>query len=96
MTATILNINNRARPNPSSWVSLSDFEVSEGGSISAEYVLRMPQVSLYCIDPPNRRFIFVETDSEYDLSREPFLFQAQFEKAQRLIAVPYGRLALFG
>ena len=92
MTAKILNIKKRHRPNQSAWVRLADFEWREGGEISAEYVLKMAQVSLYCLDQPNERFIFVETDPDVDLTQAPFFFQAQFEQALRLIAVPYDSL----
>lgn len=89
MSATILHINKRQRPNPLGWVRLADFETVEGAPISAEYVLKRPQVSLYCLDHENKRFIFTESDPDIDLTQAPFFFQAQFEHAQRLIAVPY-------
>lgn len=71
------------------WVRLADFVTEDGADISAEYVLKRPEVSLYCLDHPNRRFIFTECDPDIDLTAAPFLFQAQFLNARRLIAVPY-------
>ncbi|MCA9931697.1 MAG: hypothetical protein KC419_24610, partial [Anaerolineales bacterium] len=88
MSATILNIESKYRTNPAAWVSVNDFTTTVGTAVNASVVMQ-PNVSLYCLDHPNRRFIFVETPEDVDLSQHPFFFQAQFEHAQRLIAVPY-------
>jgi hypothetical protein len=49
-------------------------------------------MTLFGLDDPNRRAIFVETPPDVDLSQHPFYYMAQYEHAQRLIAVPYDEL----
>lgn len=53
---------------------------------------RDPRLSLYCLDEPNRRAIFVQTPDDVDLLETPLYYQAQFEHALRLVAVPYHEL----
>lgn len=92
MTAQILNIHHRYRHSPTAWVRFEDFVVSDGEPISAEVVLNTPNVTLYCLDKQKNRFIFTQADPTVDLTQHPFFFQAQFEHAQRLIAVPFESL----
>lgn len=72
--------------------SIEDFEFIEGETIDPGTILAQPNISLYCLDDAKRRAIFVETPPGVELSREPFFYQAQFDHAQRLIAVPYPTL----
>ena len=48
--------------------------------------------TLYCLDFENRQAVFVETPPEYNLSRAPFLYQAQYELASRLVQIPFETL----
>jgi len=88
LSATILNIENKHRTNSAGWVNIKNFSTTIGDVVDASVVMQ-PNISLYCLDHPNRRFIFVETPESVDLSQHPFFFQAQLEYAQRLVAVPY-------
>ena len=54
--------------------------------------MEQPTVSLYCLDHANQRALFVDTPPEVDLLQAPFYFIAQYQAAQRLIAVPYATL----
>lgn len=92
MPATILDIQHKERPNPAAWVRISDFTTAVAGTIDSAAVMQSPHISLYCLDSDEERFIFVETPPDVDLSHHPFFFQAQFEHAQRLIAVPYDEM----
>ncbi len=92
MDARILTIEGKLRPSPTALASLNDFAHREGEPISPCIVLEQPNISLYCLDHENRRGIFVETAPHVDLSAAPFYYQAQYEAAQRLIAVPYDLL----
>ncbi len=89
MTATILNIVEKVKPFPFATTDLTNFVVSEGEQVPAEIVIDNPNISLYCIDDPNQQAIFVETPPEVDLSQSPFFYDAQYQHALRLIAVPY-------
>lgn len=89
MTAHSLTIEKRERRGAGFLASLADFSVSEGDEISPETVRANPNISLYCLDEPSKRAIFAELPPEFDLARVPFVYQTQYEQAQRLIAIPY-------
>lgn len=91
MSAQILHI--RDRNKTSLYVSgPEDFSLSEGEPISPQIVLESPDISLYCLDDANQRALFAELPPGVDLTQAPFYYQAQFERAQQLIAVPYPEL----
>jgi hypothetical protein len=91
MDAQILHIQERSKV--SGTISIpQDFTVTEGEPISPRIVLDNPDVSLYCLDDANQRALFCELPSGTDLSLPPFYYQEQFERARRLIAVPYQEL----
>ena len=89
MNSKILHIQSKQRPNPLSIVKLQDFDYIEGENIEPKTIIENPNISLYCLDPQNQKAIFVETPSDLDLSDASFFHQAQYEHAQRLIAVPF-------
>jgi Sulfotransferase domain len=88
MEARVLTIQNRQRRSASLVAYLRDFTFVEAETIDANIVLQS-NLSLYCLDNDNRRAIFVELPTDIDLSQAPFIYQTQFDNAQRLIAVPY-------
>lgn len=91
MNAQILHIQDRNKV--SGVLSFpEDFTVAEGEPISTQILLKSPDVSLYCLDDANQRALFCELPPGIDLSQPPFYYQEQFERAQRLIAVPYQEL----
>lgn len=92
MNALLLEITARRRPDPLGVAAPSDFEFIEGSSVDPRPALTDPHPSLYCVDHPNRRALFVETTPGVDLSAFPFLYQAQYENAIRLVAIPYETL----
>jgi hypothetical protein len=87
--ARVLNINEKVRHNPTSFVSLRDFDVTPGGTVSLKTIVRNPNISLYALNHFNREAIFVETPAEVDLSERPFLYQAQYDNAIRLYSMSY-------
>ena len=89
MQATILQIAGRPPKHSSDISGLQDFQYTLGGTIDAEGILENPNVSLYCLDHARRQAIFAELPPEIDLAQAAFYYQAQFDHAQRLIAVPY-------
>src|SRR4051794_6219589 len=88
MTAYQLTIDAKVKQAPFGLVSLDDFRYHEGAPIDARVVVEHPTISLYCVDHAQQRAIFVETPPEVNLAQAPFYFQAQYDTAQRLIAVP--------
>lgn len=90
----VLQILGRKRTDCTQMVSLADFhlrEVEAGEDLCAT-VAENRHVMPYCLDHQNRRMIFAETPPEIELSVRPFYYQAQYEAAARLIAIPYDRV----
>jgi hypothetical protein len=92
MNAYLLDIDAKVKLAPFGIVSPDDFQYREGGAVDARAVIEQPNISLYCLDHQHQRAIFVETPAGFDLLDAPFYFQAQYEAAQQLIAVPYDAL----
>lgn len=88
MSTKVLYIQSKQRPDPLSIVKRQDFDCIEGENINPKIIIESPNISLYCLDPQNQQAIFVETPLDIELSNAPFFYQAQYEYAQRLIAVP--------
>ena len=87
--ARVLNINQKVRHNPTAFVSLRDFDVTPGGTISLKRIAQNPNITLYALNHFNREAVFVETPPEVDLSERPFLYQAQYDNAIRLYSMSY-------
>jgi hypothetical protein len=92
MEARALIIEEKLRTFPVGVARPSDFRVRDGGAADPRIVLQQPNLTLYCLDFENRQALFVETPPECDLSRAPFLYQAQYDAARRLVQVPYETL----
>ncbi|WP_420643492.1 sulfotransferase family protein [Candidatus Leptofilum sp.] len=90
--ARILNINQKVRKNPTGFVSLRDFDVTPGDTVSLKTITRNPNISLYALNHFAQEAIFVETPSDVDLSERPFLYQAQYDEAIRLYSMSYKSL----
>ena len=91
-SAEALRIRRRRRRDPLAIASPADFRVALEGMADAGTLRRNPWLSLYCLDEPRQRAIFVETPEGVELTKEPFLYQAQRKYAIRLLAVPYPTL----
>ena len=89
MRTQYLIIERKHRQNLNFLASLADFTCTGGDAVDADIVRTAPTVSLYCLDEATQRAIFVELPSGVDLAAAPFVYQTQYEQAQRLIAVPY-------
>lgn len=89
MLAQSLAIESRHRRFTPLLASLEDFSCTSGPDVRAESVLTNPALSLYCLDDPAQRALFVEVLPAVDLTTAPFVYQMQYDHAQRLIAVPY-------
>lgn len=94
MHAYELRIDAKVKQGAFGLVSVDDFRFHEGAPVDPKVVVEQSTISLYCLDHARQRAIFVETPPEADLFQAPFYFQAQYDNAQRLIAVPYDTLHL--
>lgn len=92
MKAHELIIDAKVKTNPFDIVAAADFQTRIGQSVDPRIVLDKPNVTLYCLDHANQQALFVETPSDVDLLQEPFYFIAQYDHAQKLIALPYATL----
>jgi Sulfotransferase family len=94
MGPRLLQILARKRTDWTQMASLDDFhlrEVETNEDLCAT-VAENRHLSPYCLDYLNRHMIFAETPPEIELSARPFYYQAQYEAATRLIAIPYDRV----
>ncbi len=91
MSARVLHILDKVTPLEYFPAVPQNFVLREGESVPGEVVLGA-DVSLYCLDDENRQALFVETTPGVDLTQGPFFYLAQYEHAQRVIAVPYETL----
>jgi hypothetical protein len=89
MTAQSLTITEKHRQDIGFHSSMADFSVASGEAVDADIVRTHPNISLYCLDDAAKQAIFVELPPEVDLAKAPFVYQTQYEQAQRLVAVPY-------
>lgn len=89
MTASTLRILSRQREHMGVLTSLADFELAPGGSVDAESLIDDPRFTLYCLDADSQRAIFTCTPAGVDPLRAPFMYQAQFDQAETLVALPY-------
>ena len=92
MTARVLQIVDKVAPIEFFPAVPQNFVLHEGESVPPEVVLTDPDISLYCLDDDNRQALFVQTPAGVDLLRAPFYYLAQYQHAQRVIAVPYDTL----
>jgi hypothetical protein len=89
LSAYSLNIERKHRRFIPFVASMADFSCTSGEVVNPEIVLANPDISLYCLDDATKRAIFVELPPGIDLAGAPFVYQTQYDHAQRLIAVPY-------
>ena len=88
-----LTIARKCKALPIAVASPADFAFTAAGPCDPQVVLQNPHISLYCLDHPQQRALFVEVDDGWAAAAAPFLYLAQYERAQRLVAVPYATLA---
>jgi hypothetical protein len=92
VTARLLVIDDRLKPNPRGPVRPTDFAFHEVAVTDPSCVLEDPALSLYCIDTDARVGLFVRTPPEVELCRASFLYKAQYDAATELVSVPFDEL----
>lgn len=83
------NIEGKHRRDVGFVASLDDFTVSGGAEVAASAIVDNTAVSLYCFDDVSREAVFVELPEHIDLTQEPFVYQSQYEYAQRVCTLPF-------
>ena len=89
MMATSFEIVDRLRGRSFQLADIRDFRLRQIGQQPAERILENPHITLYSLDFENRRAVFVETPADVNLSQAPFYFVTQFEKATRVLTIPF-------
>ena len=89
MNASKLHIHARHREHMGVVVSLADFHWTEGEAIDTGSLVHDPRFSLYCLDHAGRRAVFAALPADVDPLGAPFMYQAQFDQAEHLVALPY-------
>ena len=68
---------------------LRNFRLGETGQLPAREILWNPHITLYGLDFESGQAVFVETPADVDLSQAPFYPATQFEKAERVLTIPF-------
>ncbi|MYD11281.1 MAG: hypothetical protein F4X02_14720 [Chloroflexi bacterium] len=89
MTATVLRILSRHREHPGVIASLADFEWTAADMMTVHQLFDDPRYTLYCLDGERELAIFTALPAGVDLTRTPFMYQAQFDQAESLAALPF-------
>jgi len=89
MMATSFEIVDRLRERSFRLADIRDFRLRQIGQQPAERILENPHITLYSLDFENRRAVFVETPADVNLSQAPFYFVTQYEKAKRVLTIPF-------
>src|SRR5215813_10457141 len=87
--AVALAIDEKTRPYPIALVGPEHFRCHETGPVDPHTIVDDPAVRLYCLDHARRRAVFTVASSDASLLAAPFLYQAQYDTAESLIAVGY-------
>lgn len=89
MIAEKLRIQARHRGRVAIITSLADFDTSPAGAMDAEKLLDDSRFSPYCLDEARQRAIFTALPPGINLARAPFMYQAQYDSAEYLVALPF-------
>ena len=89
MLATTIEIVDRAEHPPFRGPDLRNFRLGEVGQLPAGKILEEPHISLYGLDFEKSQAVFVETPADVNLSHAPFYSVTQFEKAERVLTIPF-------
>ncbi len=83
------NIEGKHRQDVGFVASVNDFTLSGGDEVSVSAIIDNTAVSLYCFDDMSRQAVFVELPEQVNLIKEPFVYQSQYEYAQRVFTLSF-------
>lgn len=89
MSASKLRILSRHREHMGVLTSPADFKLAPDGDIAADSLIDDPRITLYCLDNDSKRAIFTCLPAGVNPLTAPFMYQAQFDQADYLVALPY-------
>jgi hypothetical protein len=89
MSANIYEINKKQRQSQIGLANIGDFELGNSNYENIQVILENPNISLYSLDFNQNMAVFVETPPDVNLSQSPFFYITQFEKALRVLTLPF-------
>jgi hypothetical protein len=92
VTATLFSIEDRSIPHPAEEAILANFTLGQGVVVSPSIVISEIGWSLYCLDQPSKKAVFVKTPDGYDLTATPFFRMAQYTGAEKILTVDWSEL----
>jgi Sulfotransferase family len=85
----VLEIQEKRKVYPLMVASPDDFSLGPMGSADPSVLVTDPTISLYCFDESTRQALFVQVPPEVDITAAAFMYIAQYDHAERMLAVPY-------
>ncbi len=92
MEARVFAIEERLKSVVPGPVGAANFKLGDERAFNAERLLSDPNFSLYCLDFENHHAYFTETPPDCDLSRVPFMYQAQYQLSTHLVRISFDTL----
>jgi hypothetical protein len=89
LIATTFEIVDRPHRAPFRGADLRNFRLGETRQLPAGKILENPHITLYGLNFENSEAVFVETSADINLSQVPFYSITQFEKAERVLTIPF-------
>lgn len=96
MSVDLMEITARSKIEPVALSAISDVTLCPAGRIPESDLLGSPDSTLYCLDTPSRRALFVELPPGSDLSEAVFAYSQQFTDARRAALMSLDRLIATG
>ena len=88
MKAALFSIEKKHRRDVGYMAGIEDFTLSLQGEVDAAMIASDPTISLYCFAERERQAVFVQLPVHIDLTLEPFVYQSQYEYAERVYTLP--------
>ena len=92
MHADLMEITARSKAYAANQSAISDFSFRPSGQISEADLLGSPDWTLYCLDLPSKRALFVGLPSGSDLPKAAFAYVQQFTAARRAALMSFDQL----
>jgi len=70
-------------------VESDNFQLDDWQEVQAELVIMEPEYSLYCLNLDLQQAFFVKTPADHDITGAPFLFQEEYFRATRNLALDF-------
>ncbi len=93
MGSLIFDILKKQKLESNGVASRQDFALGTGVPFNTENILEDDNITLYAFDFSKQEAIFVQTQNNIDIYEYPFLYQAQYQFAEKIIITPFESIA---